>query len=145
MVSLVFLGDHNFEIRIGSKDWVGQSHAGVRWGWEWGLQKALPPSPMPGTSDPVCPGLPLWPATPPPVYVSLHAFIFPLIPLCGSGSGHSCHHVWLASLDVCWALFMDCLSYGRCHRYAQGIGRMGWYQGAHARLFVFLPPLVGWS
>jgi hypothetical protein len=78
--------DLNLEIRIGSKGSVGQAH-GVRWGWEQGLCKVQPPSPTPGTSYPVCPGLSLWPVTPPLVYKHLHVFIFPLIPFRGGGSG----------------------------------------------------------
>jgi hypothetical protein len=77
-----WVGDHNFEIRIGSKGSVNQAR-GVRWGWE-----CCPP--MPGMSDPVCPGPPLQPVTPPPVYACLCTFIFPLIPFRGS---HRCCHV----------------------------------------------------
>jgi hypothetical protein len=42
---------------------------------------------MPGTSDPVYPGLPLRPVVPPPVYARLCAFSFPLIPFWGNGGG----------------------------------------------------------
>jgi hypothetical protein len=58
-----FLGggvDHNLEIRIGSKGSVVQAR-GVRWGWEHYL-----PLPMPRTGNLVCPGLILWPISPPP-------------------------------------------------------------------------------
>jgi hypothetical protein len=58
-VMLVLLVDHNLEIRIGSKGWVGQAWAGMKWGWEQGLHKEPLPSSMPGMSDPVCLGSPL--------------------------------------------------------------------------------------
>jgi hypothetical protein len=82
----VLLGEHNFEIRIGSKGWVSEAWAGVGWGWEWGLCKVPPPSSMPRASNPVCAGSPLWPVAPPPVYVCQRTFIF-LISFWGNGSG----------------------------------------------------------
>jgi hypothetical protein len=36
-------------------------------------------------------------------------------------AGSSCLLVWLAALDACRALSMDCLSYGRHYRCAQGV------------------------
>jgi hypothetical protein len=48
LVPLFLGGDHNFEIRIGSKGSVGQAQC-MRRGWEWGLYKApFPPTPCVG-------------------------------------------------------------------------------------------------
>jgi hypothetical protein len=54
----------------------------------------LPPH-TPGTNDPDCLGLILWPVIPPPFPCTLHAFI-----LWDVAVGHSHHHVWLAAQDV---------------------------------------------
>jgi hypothetical protein len=105
-------------------------------GWDWGLHK-VPLTPMPGMSDSVCPcGLsPLLHR----VHAAVHIYFF-LTPFWG----HSCHWVWLVVLDACWALSMDCLSYGNTIAPKES-GRMGWYPCAPMCLFVFPPPLVGRS
>jgi hypothetical protein len=106
----------------------------MNWGWEQGLCF----SPMPRTRDPVCSGLTLWPVTPFPMYTHLCAFIFPLISFWGVAAGCICHRVWLAALDACQALSIDCLSYGRhYHCY------WGQHPCEHSCLFVFPPSLVG--
>jgi hypothetical protein len=71
--------EHNLEIRIGSKGWVGEAQAGMRWGWEQGLYKALPPTPILRMSNPVYSGLPLQPVAPPPVFMGLFVFPTPLV------------------------------------------------------------------
>jgi hypothetical protein len=106
--------DHNLEIRIGFQGQVTQAQ-GVRWGWEWALHK-VPMSPhMPRMCHPVCPGPPLWPITPPTVYMHLCTVIFPLIPFWGVVAGHSHCRVSFST---------DCLSYGRCYLCAQGLASL---------------------
>jgi hypothetical protein len=59
----------------------------------------LPPH-TPGTSDPDCLGVILWPVTPSPFLCILHAFI-----LVEVAAGHSHHHVWLVAQDMLGPLY----------------------------------------
>jgi hypothetical protein len=122
--------DHNLELTIGFQE-LGLVARGMRWGWEWGLHKAQPSHTHIWDKQPCL--LRPNPAAHHPTHVN-----FPLIPFRGSGTGHSCCHVWLAALDVCQALSMDSPSYGRHFHCAQGPASL-----CTMHMFVFPPPLVG--
>jgi hypothetical protein len=111
-----------------------------------GLQKVLLlPSPMPGTSDPVCLGSPLQPIIPPSMYVCLPMFIFPLIPFFEG------EWQWVIVTAVYgWWLWMHSGPFFWIALTVAGItvvprecSRMGWCPCAWVPLFVFPPPFVG--
>jgi hypothetical protein len=81
----VFYGDHNFEIKIGSKGWVSQ--ALCEGGLGVGLGKGTCALPHAQDERLVYPGLSLPPVTLSPVYKSLWALVFPLSPFWGTGNG----------------------------------------------------------
>jgi hypothetical protein len=105
------------------------------------LGKEPPTSPRPRTSDPDCPGLPLWPVTPPPEYLCLRTFIFPLIlswesggrlglPPCMAGS-FRCTQVPFYGLPQLWWVFTTM---------PRDSSQIGWCPCAQT--YFSLPPLV---
>jgi hypothetical protein len=79
----------------------------------------------------------------PHVHTPAHIYFFSHPFFGGSGCGLQSLLCMVGSLDACWALSMDCLSYSRCYHCAQGTQ---WNKPAtceHIHLFVFPPSLVG--
>jgi hypothetical protein len=64
------------------------------------VQGATPSTHTPGTNDPDCLGLILWPVTPPPFLCTLPEFILGEVAV-----GHSHRHVWLAARDLLGPLY----------------------------------------
>jgi hypothetical protein len=110
-------GDYNLEITI-SLQGLGQSGPKRKVGLGTGLEQSTAAHSHDWDERPH-PVAHLPKSLPLPTYECLHMLFFSSL-LGGVAVGRGHHHVWLAALDVCWALSMDSLSYGRRSRCAQG-------------------------
>jgi hypothetical protein len=99
---MCYFWDYDLELTIGLQG-LGLV-PGVRWGWEQGLCRAPLPPHTPGTNDPDCLSLILWPIALLPFLCPLGTFILgevAAIATCG----------WWPRMR--WVLSMDFFSYGR--------------------------------
>jgi hypothetical protein len=140
-VTLVLLGDHNFEIRIGSKDWVSQAQASG--GAESrACARCICPSPHLGqvtlsAKAPNCGLSPLLPCT----CTCVHLFFSSLFGEWWQVTVAAVYGwwLWMCAGPVLWII----LSVAGVTAAPREFGTMGQHPCAHTHLFVFSPPLVG--